>query len=265
MEENVFDSIDAIDAQLDEEFGKEVATEPEEPTNEETIEENTDVEEPESEPVEEEIEEPQEDNESESKKDHAFSNLRAENSNLKRERDGYKADSDYLKELAASYGYDDVAKFQEAIRAQKYQREAQEKGYDPVLYKKFMEQERRIAEIEKERDEAKTQMQIDKFQTALSTAAKDYNIDEKEILNRLEDSGITLEHVLSFNNHKILIDGVLIDKIQNNAKQNQIESLQNLKDLAEDKNEQNGPEMSVTIDDLLRDDLAKYKKDNYFE
>ena len=108
-------------------------------------------------------------------------------------------------------------------------------------------------------------MQIDKFQTALSTAAKDYNIDEKEILNRLEDSGITLEHVLSFNNHKILIDGVLIDKIQNNAKQNQIESLQNLKDLAEDKNEQNGPEMSVTIDDLLRDDLAKYKKDNYFE
>lgn len=269
MEENVFDSIDAIDAQLDEEFG-EVANEPEETPVEEAVEENAEVEEPESEQIDEpeeteEVPQVEDEGEAESKKDHAFSSLRAENSSLKRERDGYKADSDYLKELAASYGYDDVAKFQEAIRLSKYQREAQEKGYDPALYKKTMEQERRIAQLEKEREDTRTQMQLDKFQAALSNASKNYNVDEKEILSRLEDSGVTVDQILNFDNHKLLIDGVLIDKIQNHAEQSQIENLQNLKNLAEDKNEQDGVETTVTIESLLKDDLAKYKRDNYFD
>ncbi len=267
MEENVFDSIDAIDAELDKEFGNDVATEPEEIVEEENIEEDTNVEEPEVEQEEEVIEAPQENDEGEveSKKDHAFSDLRAQNSSLKRERDGYKADSDYLKELAASYGYDDVSKFQEAIRTSRYQREAQEKGYDPVLYKKTMEQERRIAELEQERDAEKTQRQLDKFQTALDNASKTYGIDTKEILERLDAGGVTVEQVLSFNNHKLLIDGVLVNEIQNNAKQNQIKDLQNLKDLTEDKNEQGSTDNTVTIESLLKEDLAQYKKENFFE
>ena len=165
-----------------------------------------------------------------------------------------KADSDYLKELAASYGYDDVQKFQEAVRTARDQKEAQDKGYDPVLYKKAMDAERRIAELEKEREEQKTQMQLDRFQTALSNASKTYNIEEKDILERLEEEGVTVEEILSSNNHKLLI-----------AKQNQIENLQNLKDLAEDKNEQGGTVAPVTIDSLLKDDLADYKKNNFFD
>lgn len=272
MEENVFGSIEDIDAKLDEEFGKEVATEPEETDT--SIESNAMVEteevsneEPEKE-QEEKVEEPtQTDNEgkSDSKKEYAFSNLRAENSNLKRERDGYKADSDYLKELAASYGYDDVQKFQEAVRTARDQKEAQDKGYDPVLYKKAMDAERRIAELEKEREEQKTQMQLDRFQTALSNASKTYNIEEKDILERLEEEGVTVEEILSSNNHKLLINGVLVDEIKNSAKQTQIENLQNLKDLAEDKNEQGGTVSTVTIDSLLKDDLADYKKNNFFD
>ena len=143
MEENVFGSIDDIDAKLDEEFGKEVATEPEE-TNDVAVDTQTEEETEEvsneetKEEQEEKVEEPTqvEEGKTESKKDYAFSNLRAENTNLKKERDDYKADSDYLKELAASYGYDDVHKFQEAIRTTRYQKEAEDKGYDPVLYKK---------------------------------------------------------------------------------------------------------------------------------
>ena len=179
MEENVFGSVDDIDAKLDEEFGKEVATEPNETSVEEnTVEETEQVsnEEPEKE-QEEKVEEPtQTDNEgkSDSKKEYAFSNLRAENSNLKRERDGYKADSDYLKELAASYGYDDVHKFQEAIRTTRYQKEAEDKGYDPVLYKKAMEQERRIAELERERDEQETQRKSSVQGRGLQTGKKEY-------------------------------------------------------------------------------------------
>lgn len=273
MEENVFGSIDDIDAKLDEEFGKDVATEPEE-TSDVLVETQTEVEteevsneEPEEEQKEEVKEIPQqvEEGKSESKKDYAFSNLRAENSNLKKERDDYKADSDYLKELAASYGYDDVSKFQEAIRTTRYQKEAQDKGYDPVLYKKAMEQERRIAELEKERDAQETQRKLDRFKTALDKAVADYGIEEQEIFERLEDAGIAVEDILNINNPKLLLDGVLVDKIQHSAKQNQIEDLQNLKSLAEDKNENAGTVKAVTIEDLLASDMAKYKRDNFID
>ena len=273
MENDVFGSVEDIDAKLDEEFGKEVATEPNEEENvsveTNTVEETEEVsnEEPEKE-QEEKVEKPaqvEDEGKSDSKKEYAFSNLRAENTNLKKERDEYKANSEYLKELAARYGYDDVQKFQEAVRTAQDQKAAQEKGYDPVLYKKAMDAERRIAELEREREEQKTQIQLDRFQTALSDASKTYNIDEQEILSRLDEEGVTVEEILSSSNHKLLINGVLVDKIKDSAKQNQIENLQNLKNLAEDKNEQGGSVSTVTIDSLLRDDLADYKKNNFFD
>lgn len=274
MEENVFGSVDAIDAKLDEEFAKEPA-EPEQTNDdvavdvaqesEEEISSNNVAEEEQKDEVVEETTQNVDEGKSESKKDYAFAELRAENGSLRKERDDYKADSDYLKELAASYGYDDVSKFQEAIRTSRYQKEAEEKGYDIALYKKAMEQERRIAELEKKNQDEVTQRQLDRFQTALSNASSTYNIDEKEILNRLENEGITVDEILASSNHKLLINGVLVDEIKNSAKQNQIENLQNIKSLAEDKNEQGGVDNTVTIESLLKDDLAKYKKDNFYD
>lgn len=272
MEENVFESIDDIDASLDKEFG-EVANEPEEKTDEPEITENAEVEEGasnEEEPQEEQTEEVEEttqiDNEGKvDKKEHAFANLRSENSTLKKERDAYKTDSDYLKELAASYGYEDVQKFQDAIREARYQKEATERGYDPALYKKTMEQERRIAQLEKEREQEIQERKLERFQNALDSAVKEYGIEAQEIFDKLENSGLSVETVLNVDNPKILLDGLLIDEIRNSAKQTQIQDLQNLKSLAEDKNEQSGTVETVTIESLLKDDLAKYKKDNYFD
>lgn len=272
MEENVFESIDDIDASLDKEFG-EVANEPEETTNEPEITENAEVEEGasnEEEPQEEQTEEVEETTQTDDegkvdKKEHAFANLRSENSTLKKERDAYKTDSDYLKELAASYGYEDVQKFQDAIREARYQKEAENKGYDPALYKKTMEQERRIAQLEKEREQEIQDRKIERFQNALDNAVKEYGIEAQEIFDKLENSGLSVETVLNVDNPKILLDGLLIDEIRNSAKQTQIQDLQNLKSLAEDKNEQSGAVETVTIESLLKDDLAKYKKDNYFD
>lgn len=271
MEENVFGSIEDIDASLDAEFG-EVANDPEETTTEPEITDNTVVEEGTSseetqeEQNEETVEVTQTDDEGKvDKKEHAFANLRSENSNLKKERDAYKTDSDYLKELAASYGYEDVQKFQDAIREARYQKEAESRGYDPALYKKTMEQERRIAQLEKEREQEIQDRKIERFQNALDNAVKEYGIEAQEIFDKLENSGLSVETVLSVDNPKILLDGLLIDEIRNNAKQTQIQDLQNLKSLAEDKNEQTGTVASVTIESLLKDDLAKYKKDNYFD
>lgn len=272
MEENVFDSIDAIDAKLDAEFG-EVANEPEETTDETPVEQDTNVEESKTEEQTEEKQEPEEteqvtqtDDEGKvDKKEHAFANLRSENSNLKKERDAYKTDSDYLKELAASYGYEDVQKFQDAIREARYQKEAQDKGYDPALYRKTMEQERRIAQLEKERDQEIQERKLERFQRAIDNAVKDYSIDAQTIFSKLENSGLSVETVLSVDNPKILLDGLLIDEIRNNTKQTQIEDLQNLKGLAEDKNEQAGTVETVTIDSLLKDDMARYRKENFYD
>ena len=279
--ENVFDSVDAIDAALDEEFGKEttepetnenvenndVNTDSEDLTQDNNVEEGASNEEPNNEEgqvVETPVQNNGEGNKS-SKKDHAFADLRSQNTNLKKERDNYKADSDYLKELAASYGYDDTAKFQEAIKQARYQKEAQEKGYDPVLYKKSMEQEARIRQLEQEREKEIQDRKIERFQNALDNAVKEYNIDAQEIFNKLESSGLSVETVLSFDNPKILLDGLLVDEIRNNAKQSQIKDLQNLKGLAEDKNETDGQVNKVTIDSLLKEDMARYKKENFYE
>ena len=277
--ENVFESIDAIDAALDEQFGKDEIEENNNVVDAEENSENNDVvedamaeegvsdEEPETkEPEQVDNNNAQTNNEGNksSKKDYAFANLRSENTNLKKERDSYKADSDYLKELAASYGYDDTAKFQEAIKQARYQKEAQEKGYDPVLYKKTMEQEARIRQLEKEREQEIQDRKIERFQNALDNAVKEYNIDAQEIFSKLENSGLSVETVLSVDNPKILLDGLLIDEIKNNAKQAQINDLQNLKNLAEDKNETDGQVNKVTIDSLLKEDMARYKKENFY-
>ena len=277
--ENVFESIDAIDAALDEQFGKDEIEENNNVVDTEDNSENNDVvedamaeegasdEEPETkepEQVDNNNAQTNDEGNKSSKKDYAFANLRSENTNLKKERDSYKADSDYLKELAASYGYDDTAKFQEAIKQARYQKEAQEKGYDPVLYKKAMEQEARIRQLEKEREQEIQDRKIERFQNALDNAVKEYNIDAQEIFSKLENSGLSVETVLNVDNPKILLDGLLIDEIKNNAKQAQINDLQNLKNLAEDKNETNGQVNKLTVDDLLKDEMARYKKENYF-
>ena len=278
--ENVFESIDAIDAALDEQFGKDEIEENNNVVDAEDNSENSDVvedamaeegasdEEPETkepEQVDNNNAQTNDEGNKSSKKDYAFANLRSENTNLKKERDSYKADSDYLKELAASYGYDDTAKFQEAIKQARYQKEAQEKGYDPVLYKKAMEQEARIRQLEKEREQEIQDRKIERFQNALDNAVKEYNIDAQEIFSKLENSGLSVETVLNVDNPKILLDGLLIDEIKNNAKQAQINDLQNLKNLAEDKNETNGQVNKLTVDDLLKDDMARYKKENFYE
>lgn len=273
--ENVFDNIDAIDAALDEEFGKETE-ETETPSDEsqdnvEDVAENT-GDEGTSEDNPEDVSPENNDEKTQpniegtktSKKDHAFANLRSENTNLKKERDSYKADSDYLKELAASYGYDDTTKFQDAIKQARYQKEAQEKGYDPVLYRKSMEQEARIRQLEQEREKEIQDRKIERFQNALDNAVKEYNIDAQEIFSKLENSGLSVETVLSVDNPKILLDGLLVDEIRNNAKQSQINDLQNLKNLAEDKNETDGQVNKVTIESLLKEDMARYKKENFY-
>lgn len=277
MNEDVFVDIDALDAALDKEFGElannQVEEDEEQEVNNEDVvdtsesettqEENTA--EDTAETAEDTAEEKPEETEKVNKKEYAFANLRAENGNLKKERDAYKSDSDFLKSLAQSYGYDDVSKFQEALKQQRYQREAESKGYDYDLYRKTMEQEERIARLEKEKVEAENERKLERFKGALDNAVAKYDVSEEDIFSRLEDAGISVEEILSISNPNLLIKGVLSDKIQEVAKQNQISEIQNMKGLVEDKNETAAQGTKVTIESLLKSDLAEYKKNNYFD
>lgn len=274
MNEDVFMDIDALDAALDKEFGElannQVEDEEQEINNEEV--DNTNLEEEDTqETVDNSTEntavpaEKSSEDDKASKKEYAFANLRAENGNLKKERDAYKSDSDFLKSLAQSYGYDDTAKFQEALKQSRYQKEAESKGYDYELYKRTMEQEERIAQLERERAAEQNERKIERFKTALDTAVVKYGVSENDIFSRLEDAGISVEEILSISNPNLLIKGVLSDKIQEVAKQSQINEIQNMKGLVEDKNEGNAQVNTVTIESLLKSDLAEYKKNNYFE
>lgn len=275
MNEDVFGDIASIDAALDKEFGElannQIEDEEQEANNEDVVDtsegETTQEETAENtaDTAEEPAEQSSEETEKVNKKDYAFANLRAENGNLKKERDAYKSDSDYLKSLAQSYGYDNVSEFQEALKQQRYQREAESKGYDYDLYKKTMEQEERIARLEKEKVEAENERKLERFKGALDNAVAKYDISEDDIFSRLEDAGISVEEILSISNPNLLIKGVLSDKIQEVAKQNQISEIQNMKGLVEDKNETAAQGTKVTIESLLESDLAEYKKNNYFD
>lgn len=277
MKNDVFGSIDDIDAALDLQFGK-VANEPEieeekeadnentEETEVETTSEENNVEtEPQEETGETQEEKPQNNivDKAKTQKEYAFSKLRTENSNLKKERDDYKSNSDFLESLAKEYGYDDVSKFQDAIKLARYEKEAQAKGYDTELYKKTMEQEARIKELERQREQELFDRKIEKFKEALEFASNTYGVSEDEIFNRLEGAGVSVDELLSISNPKTYLDGVLVDKIQDKAKQSQINDIKNMKSLVEDKNEQGSAPDGITIDSLLKDDLAKYKADNF--
>lgn len=277
MKNDVFGSIDDIDAALDLQFGK-VANEPEieeekeadnentEETEVETTSEENDIEtKPQEETGETQEEKPQNNivDKASAQKEYAFSKLRTENSNLKKERDDYKSNSDFLESLAKDYGYDDVSKFQEAVKLARYEKEAQAKGYDPELYKKTMEQEARIKELERQREQELFDRKIEKFKEALEFASNTYGVSEDEIFNRLESAGVSVDELLSISNPKTYLDGVLVDKIRDKAKQSQIDDIKNMKSLVEDKNEQGSAPDGITIDSLLKDDLAKYKADNF--
>jgi hypothetical protein len=124
---------------------------------------------------------------------------------------------------------------------------------------------REIARLEKEKVEAENERKLERFKGALDNAVAKYGVSEEDVFSRLEDAGISVEEILSISNPNLLIKGVLSDKIQEVAKQNQISEIQNMKGLVEDKNETAAQGTKVTIESLLKSDLAEYKKNNYFD
>lgn len=276
---NELNTVEDIDALLNQEF----KLDEDEPSidNEET-DGNVDDEEPEVDETED-IDESTNDDESDSnedeidakeskpsaddKKEFAFGKMRKENSELKNQLNQKNQESEFLSKLAAEYGYTDVKQFQEAYEKARYEKEAKDKGLDPVLYAQLQESNKRIAELENKQKEAELVNRASSFKTAVDKAVTDYNLGEEgrtEIFNKLEEAGFTIENLLEIPNPEILIKGILSDKIAEFSKQKQIDKLEKLDNLSDNPHNGDTTSDSITLDELIANDIKQYKADNFY-
>lgn len=204
----------------------------------------------------------------EDKKEFAFSKIRKENSDLKALNKTLSTRDEALKKIASNYGYDDVDKFLEAYENARVVQEAKDKGYDPVLYKQLQDTNKRLEQLEKERQENNLMSRANAFKNAVDKAISEYNLDEEEgrneIFSRLEEYGYTVDSILSLPNPEILIKGVLSDKIAEISKQKQIEKMEDLDDLSDEKHDGNSTTKTMSLDDLIAQDIKEYKANNFY-
>lgn len=204
----------------------------------------------------------------EDKKEFAFSKIRKENSDLKALNKTLSTRDEALKKIASNYGYDDVDKFLEAYENARVVQEAKDKGYDPVLYKQLQDTNKRLEQLEKERQESNLMSRANAFKNAVDKAISEYNLDEEEgrneIFSRLEEYGYTVDSILSLPNPEILIKGVLSDKIAEISKQKQIEKMEDLDNLSDERHDGNSTTKTMSLDDLIAQDIKEYKANNFY-
>lgn len=204
----------------------------------------------------------------EDKKEFAFSKIRKENSDLKAINKTLTSRDEALKKIASNYGYDDVDKFLEAYENARVVQEAKDKGYDPVLYKQLQDTNKRLEQLEKERQENNLMSRATAFKNAVDKAISDYNLDEEEgrneIFSRLEEYGYTVDSILGLPNPEVLIKGVLSDKIAERSKQKQIEKIEDLDNLSDERHDGNSTTGTISLDDLIAQDMKEYKANNFY-
>lgn len=201
------------------------------------------------------------------KKDYSFAQLRKENSEFKAKNKELSANDEFLRAIAAQYGYDDVEDFKRVYEDTRIQKEAKEKGYDPVLYKQLQESNRRIEQLEKKNQEATLMKKATDFKSSMEKVISDFNLGESardEIFSKLEESGYTVDTLLSLPNPEVVIKGVLSDKIAEFARQKEISKLETLDSLTDEKHDGVSSGKSLSLDDIIKAEMEDYRKDNYF-
>ena len=201
------------------------------------------------------------------KKEFAFSKIRKENSDLKNQLNQKNEESEFLSRMAAQYGYTDVKKFQADYEKARIEQEAKNKGLDPVLYAQLQESNRRIAELEQKQKETELVNKAANFKSAVDKAVADYNLGEdgrNEIFNKLEEAGFSVDTLLEIPNPEILIKGILSDKIAEMSKQTQIDKMEKLDSLSDDKHTGSASNDSLSLDELIAKEMKQYKADNFY-
>ena len=206
-------------------------------------------------------------NDDDSKKEYAFAKIRQENSDLKAKAKGAEANETFLKQLAANYGYNNVEDFVKAYNDARVIQEAKDKGYDPVLYKESQDNKRRIEQLEKELANRDLEAKALNVREVINKAVVDYKLGDggrNEIFTKLEEAGYTVDSLLNSPNPEVVIKGVLSDRIAEISKQKQVEKLEDLNSLAEEKHNGATPDKSFNLDDIIAQEMKEYKANNFY-
>jgi hypothetical protein len=199
-------------------------------------------------------------------KEFSFANMRKENSELKAEKARLAQEEAFLKEMATQYGYTDVDKFKEDYRTARLVKEAKEKGVDPVLYKENADQARRIEALEKSNNQRELEAKASNFKNAVENAISSYGLGEtgrELIFQRLEEAGFTVETILSLPNPKLVLDGILVDKIQEKVRQDHLNKSKKIDDVADVRHNSSGKSDKLSLDDLIKGDIEEIKANYY--
>ena len=149
----------------------------------------------------------------------AFAKLRNE---VKEEKQRADKESEFIKELAASYGYSDVEKFKADVKKAQMEKEAEEKGIDKEVYMQLQSQAEKIKKLEQLNEQKDIEVKAINFRNSIENAVKNYGVSKDVIVNRLEEAGFTVDDVLASPNIDLVIKGLLVDEIKNISKQEQI-------------------------------------------
>lgn len=235
-----FNSIDEIDAFLEEMFANEEQPE-DEPENPETDEEpekeadetESDQEDDEGVP-EKEADEDEEGDEAddepevpekpkpkkpsaEEKQNHAFAKLRTEASEYKRQADEY---DEVVKTLMEEAGFDDFNQFKSAVKQQVKEKAIKEGGMTEAAYDKMENLDKREKEIrqrEQQINQNELNLKAKLFNDAVVEFATEYGLGEAGVgqaYERLEELGYTVEALLAQPDPKVLIRGVMADEVE---------------------------------------------------
>lgn len=252
--DKIYESIEEIDKDLDEEF-KVMEEDLEEPADDE--EEDLDETEEDEEEEEEESPIPPKKPSKEEQQQFAYAKLREEKVAAERKA---SEETEFFKKLAKASGYgDDVATYRNDLEKRIIEEEAKSKGITPEAFKELDEAKTKLAKYEAAKAEEERLGRSQKFLKTVNKVIKDNNLEPKEtskqLFDNLEKAGFTLEMLLAIPNPEYIIKGVLYEQLANtNAQETRI------KDGVETRRIKSSGKTQKTIDELVDEEVAAYAK-----
>lgn len=225
-------SIEELDAKLDDEFSSEESVEetteeqvetPSEETSTTEIDndEGTENSEEEQEPSPTDIEQPRQKHTKEEQRAYAFNKLAGEKANAVKELKKYEA---LLDRLANASGAATRDAYIESLDKKLVDFESKKQGVTPEVYRQLQQQKEQLDYLKNQETQRIQQQKANNFKSALDDVVKEYDFKEEDVSSMfsiLEKDGYTLDTLLSLPNPKLVIKGALMDKINEKNVQRQ--------------------------------------------
>ena len=223
MEDKDFQSVEELDAYLEEQNFGETPETPEEDVTQETIETSTEPDKVDeqtkedgenSQVTEEPTVQPKQKYTKEEQRNYAFQKLSRERKAAMEEAQHYK---DFMQYLANRAGINDIAVYEKALRDKIEAEDAKNKGISPEIYRAMQSQKKQIEDLQRVNAEREQHARFSNFQNTLANIKNQYNFNDddiSEMFSNLEKAGFRdANQLLAQPNPEMLIRGALMDKI----------------------------------------------------